>query len=138
MPITTFQGFLATTNLHHSLLVDLCTEAGVIGRAKLLAYMERHGIAPMDKDALIQRYRRAAILYEESEDTYTVNPVVAGLVNFYERRGRLTHADFLKDQIVDIGNLTDALQQALFTAPPGAGTNRRHRGQTLPGGAAGA
>ena len=118
MPITTFQGFLATANLHHGLLVDLCAEAGVIGRAKLLAYMERHGVAPMDKEALIQRYRRAAILYEETEDTYTVNPVVAGLVNFYERRGRLTHAEFLKDQIVDIGNLTDALQQALFADPP--------------------
>ena len=72
----------------------------------------------MDKEALIQRYRRTAILYEEAEDTYTVNPVVAGLVNFYERRGRLTHADFLKDQIVEIGNLTDTLQQALFADQP--------------------
>ncbi len=114
MSITTFQGFLTTAGLYHGLLVDLCAETGVISRAKLLSYMERHAIAPADKDALIERYRRTAILYEEAEDAYTVNPVVAGLVNFYERRGRLTHADFLKDQIFEIGNLTDILQQALF------------------------
>lgn len=118
MSITTFQGFLTTANLYHGLLVDLCAEAGVISRAKLLSYMERHDIVPADKDPLIERYRRTAILYEEAEDAYTVNPVVAGLVNFYERRGRLTHADFLKDQIFEIGNLTDALQQALFADQP--------------------
>lgn len=118
MSITTFQGFLTTAGLYHGLLVDLCAETGVISRAKLLSYMQRHGIPPADKDALIERYRRTAILYEEAEDAYTVNPVVAGLVNFYERRGRLTHADFLKDQIYEIGNLTDALQQALFADQP--------------------
>jgi hypothetical protein len=106
MAITTFQGFLATAGLHHGLLVDLCAEQGVITRAQLLAYMERHNIAPADKDKLIERYE------------YTVNPIVAGLVNFYERRGRLTHADFLRDQIYDIGKLTDTLQQQLFAEEP--------------------
>jgi hypothetical protein len=118
MTITTFQGFLATAGLHHGLLVDLCAEPGLIGRAKLLAYMERHGIAPFDKDRLIQRYCRTSILYEEADFEYSVNPVVAGLVNFYERRGRLTHAGFLKDQIFEIGKLTDILQQLLFSETP--------------------
>jgi hypothetical protein len=90
----------------------------VITRAQLLAYMERHGIAPADKDKLIERYCRASILYVEAEFEYTVNPIVAGLVNFYERRGKLTHADFLKDRIFEIGRLTDALQQHLFAVTP--------------------
>lgn len=118
MTITTFQGFLTTAGLCHGLLVDLCAEQGVITRAQLLAYMERHGIAPADKDKLIERYCRTSILYEEADFEYTVNPIVAGLVNFYERRGKLTHADFLRDQIFDIGKLTDALQQQLFAEEP--------------------
>lgn len=118
MSITTFHGFLTTAGLYHGLIVDLCAEAGVISRAKLLTYMERHGISPAEKDPLIERYCRTAILYEEADDTYTVNPAVAGLVNFYERRGRLTHADFLRDQIFEIGNLTDVLQQHLFADQP--------------------
>jgi hypothetical protein len=118
MSITTFQGFLTTASLHHGLLVDLCAEQGVITRAQLLAYMERHGIAPADKDKLIERYCRTSILYEEADFEYTVNPIVAGLVNFYERRGKLTHADFLRDQIFDIGKLTDTLQQQLFAQDP--------------------
>lgn len=118
MSITTFQGFLTTAGLHHGLLVDLCAEQGVITRAQLLAYMERHGIAPADKDKLIERYCRTSILYEEADFEYTVNPIVAGLVNFYERRGKLTHADFLRDQIFDIGKLTDTLQQHLFAEEP--------------------
>jgi hypothetical protein len=80
--------------------------------------MERHGIAPADKDKLIERYCRTSILYEEADYEYTVNPIVAGLVNFYERRGKLTHADFLRDQIFDIGKLTDTLQQQLFAQEP--------------------
>lgn len=120
MAITTFHGFLATADLHHGLLVDLCAEQGVITRAQLLAYMERHDIAPADKDKLIERYCRTSILYPEADCEYTVNPIVAGLVNFYERRGRLTHADFLRDQIYDIGKLTDALQQQLFAETPSA------------------
>ena len=118
MSITTFQGFLTTANLHHGLLVDLCAEQGMITRAQLLDYMERHGIAPADKDKLIERYCRTSILYEEADFEYTVNPIVAGLVNFYERRGKLTHADFLKDQIFEIGNLTDTLQQQLYAQEP--------------------
>lgn len=118
MSITTFQGFLTTAGLHHGLLVDLCAEQGVITRAQLLAYMERHGIAPADKDKLIERYCRTSILYEEADFEYTVNPIVAGLVNFYERRGKLTHADFLRDQIFEIGKLTDTLQQQLFAEEP--------------------
>jgi hypothetical protein len=118
MAITTFQGFLTTAGLYHGLLVDLCAEQGVITRAQLLAYMERHHIAPADKDKLIERYCRTSILYAEADCEYTVNPLVAGLVNFYERRGRLTHADFLRDQIYGIGKLTDTLQQQLFSEKP--------------------
>ena len=115
MSITTFQGFLAAAGLHPKLLVDLCAEPGLISRARLLTYMERYGIEPADKDRLIERYCRTSILYEETDFEYSVNPVVAGLVNFYERRGRLTHADFLRDQIFEIGKLTDTLQQLLFS-----------------------
>ena len=118
MSITTFQGFLTTAGLHHGLLVDLCAEQGAISRAQLLAYMERHAIAPADKDKLIERYCRTSILYEEADFEYTVNPVVAGLVNFYERRGKLTHAEFLRERIFDIGKLTDTLQQKLFAEEP--------------------
>ncbi len=118
MSITTFQGFLATAGLHHGLLVDLCAEPGLISRAKLLTYMERHGISPADKDRLIERYCRASILYEEADFEYSVNPVVVGIVNFYERRGRLTHAGFLRDQIFEIGKLTDTLQQLLYAEMP--------------------
>ncbi len=114
MSITTFHGFLTTAGLQHGLIVDLCAEQGVITRAQLLAYMQRHGIVPAEKEKLIERYCRTAILYEEADFEYTVNPIVAGLVNFYERRGKLTHADFLRDRIFEIGNLTDALQQLLF------------------------
>ncbi len=118
MSITTFQVFLATASLHHGLLVDLCAEPGLISRAKLLTYMERHDILPGDKDRLIERYCRTSILYEEADFEYSVNPIVAGLVNFYERRGRLTHAGFLRDQIFEIGKLTDTLQQLLYAETP--------------------
>lgn len=118
MPITTFNGFLTTAGLQHGLIVDLCAEQGVITRAQLLAYMQRHGIAPAEKEKLIERYCRTLILYEEADFEYTVNPIVAGLVNFYERRGRLTHADFLRDRIFEIGKLTDVLQQLLFAEIP--------------------
>jgi hypothetical protein len=114
MFITSFHSFLTTASLNHGLIVDLCAEQGVITRAQLLAYMERHHIAPADKDKLIERYCRTSILYEEADFEYTVNPIVAGLVNFYERRGKLTHADFLRDQIFEIGNLTDTLQKQLY------------------------
>ena len=89
------------------MLVDLCAEQAVISRAQLLNYMERHGIAPDDKDKLIERYCLTSILYEEGNYEYTVNPIVTSLVNFYERRGKLTNADFLRDQIYEIGKLTD-------------------------------
>jgi hypothetical protein len=118
MSITSFHSFLTTASLHHGLLVDLCAEQGVITRAQLLAYMERHDIAPADKDKLIERYCRTSILNEEADFEYTVNPILADLVNFYERRGKLTHADFLRDQIFEIGNLTDTLQQQLFAEEP--------------------
>lgn len=118
MAITTFHEFLYTAGLHDGLMVDLCAEPGLISRAKLLTYMERHGISPADKDRLIERYCRTSILYEEVDFEYSVNPVVAGLVNFYERRGRLTHAGFLRDQIFEIGKLTDTLQQFLYAETP--------------------
>jgi hypothetical protein len=118
MTITTFHEFLYTAGFCDDLLVDLCAEQGVISRAQLLAYMERHNIAPDEKDKLIERYCRTSILYEEGDYEYTVNPIVANLVNFYERRGKLTHADFLRDQIYEIGKLTDALQQHLFATEP--------------------
>lgn len=118
MSITTFHDFLITAGLHDGLLVDLCAEQGVISRAKLLAYMERHGILPVEKDKLIERYCRTSILTEEGDFEYTVNPTVAGLVNFYERRGKLTHAGFMRDQIFEIGKLTDILQQHLFAEEP--------------------
>ena len=79
---------------------------------------QRHNIAPADKDKLIERYCRTSILNEEADFEYTVNPIVADLVNFYERRGKLTHADFLRDQIFEIGNLTDTMQQQLFAEEP--------------------
>ena len=120
MSITSFYSFLTTASLHHGLLVDLCAEQGVITRAQLLAYMERHGIAPVEKDKLIERYCRASILNEEDDFEYTVNPIVADLVNFYERRGKLTNADFLRDQIFEIGNLTDTLQQIVNLLEPRA------------------
>ncbi len=118
MSITTFHEFLYAASLHDGLLVDLCAEPGMISRAQLLNYMERHGIAPAEKDKLIGRYCRSSILYEEADFEYTVNPIVSGLVNFYERRGKLTHADFLKDRIFEIGKLTDTLQQHLFAEEP--------------------
>jgi hypothetical protein len=118
MTITSFHGFLTTAGLHHDLIVDLCAEQGMITRAQMLTYMERHSIPPIEKDKLIERYCRSSILYEEADFEYTVNPIVAGLVNFYERRGRLTHADFLRDQVFEIGKLTDVLQQHLFSLEP--------------------
>ena len=118
MSLSSFHGFLTTAGLHPGLIVDLCAEPGVISRARLLAYMERQTIAPADKDKLIERYCRTSILSEAGEFEYTVHPIVAGLVNFYERRGKLTHAGFLRDQIVEIGKLTDLLQQHLFAEAP--------------------
>ncbi len=114
MAITTFAQFLSITRRYVSLIVDLCAEQDVISRSQLLNYMERHSIAAAEKDALIDELCKTLVLFKEAENNYTINRVVVDLVNYYERRGRLTNAKFLKDQIIEIARLTDQLQQHLF------------------------
>lgn len=114
MTIPTFTQFLSVARKYVSLIVDLCAEQDVISRSKLLNYMERYGIPPGDKDTLIDELCNTLVLLKETENSYTVNHVVVDLVNYYERRGRLTNAKFLKDQIIEIARLTDELQKYLF------------------------
>lgn len=106
--------FLNIAAKHTALLIDLCAEQEVISRSKLLNYLERHEIAPADKDTLIDELGKTLILRNEASGVYTMNPVVVTLVNYYERRGRLTHAGFLAERIHKIGKLTDELQRQLF------------------------
>ncbi len=113
MPTPTFTKFLSLAWKHSHLIVDLCAEADLISRSKLLNYMESYAIPAVEKDKRITEFCRAAILIAEADDCYTVNPVVAGVVNYYERRGRLTNASFLRDQILGIATLTDELQRGL-------------------------
>jgi hypothetical protein len=114
MTTATFAQFLLIARRYLNLIVDLCAEQDVISRSKLLNYMERHGIPPAEKDALLDELCKTLVLLKETENSYTVNHVVVDLVNYYERRGRLTNAKFLKDQIVEIARLTDQLQTLLF------------------------
>lgn len=114
MTLATFGQFLQVARKHVSLIVDLCAEQDVISRSKLFTYMERHGVLPAEKDALIEELCRTLVLLPETENSYSVSPAVVDLVNFYERRGRLTNAKFLKDQIIEIARLTDELQKLLF------------------------
>ncbi len=116
MPIATFSQFVRIAQKHQNLIIDLCAESDVISRSKLLNYLERHNIPPLEKNGLIENLRQAAILLEETEQNYTVNHVIVDVVNYYERRGKLANAKFLRDQILEITRLTDDLQQELFAA----------------------
>lgn len=114
MSLPTFTRFLSLATQHRPLLVDLAAEEDLISRARLYSYLERSDVVPGDKVPLVESLCAAAILQEEEGGAYSVNPVVANLVNYYERRGRLTDAGFLRDQILAIGNLTDELQRQLL------------------------
>jgi hypothetical protein len=114
MSLPTFKRFLALATQYRPLLVDLAAEEDLISRARLYSYLERSSVAPADKAVLIENLCIAAILQEEEDETYSVNPVVADLINYYERRGRLTDAGFLRDQMLTITRLTDDLQQQLL------------------------
>ena len=109
-----FRHFLNIAGQYTGLITDLCKVQDIISRAQLLHYLESHGIPPAEKDGLIKILCRVLVLFEEAEDGYTVNPAVADLVNYYERRGRLTSARFLRDQILGIARLTEELQHRLF------------------------
>ncbi len=114
MSLTTFAQFLTIARKQLNLIIDLCAEQDVISRAKLLSYMERHDIPAADKDAIIEGLSQTLVLLKQEENSYIVNQVVVDVVNYYERRGRLTNASFLRDQIVEISRLTDELQTLLF------------------------
>ena len=114
MTIPTFTQFLSIARKQINLIVDLCAEQDVISRSKLFNYMERHDIPPAEKDALLDELCKTLVLLKETENSYTVNHVVVDLVNYYERRGRLTNAKFLMDQNIEIARLTDQLQTLLF------------------------
>lgn len=112
-----FSRFLAMARDHTGLLIDLCAETDVLSRAQVLHYMEHHGIPAAQKDPLIDALGQAAILLPE-QDGYTVNATIVDLVNYYERRGRLMSATFLRDQMVAIAELTERLQRELFAQAP--------------------
>lgn len=114
MSLPTFARFLSLANQYRALLVDLAAEDTLLSHAQLLNYLDGHGVHPGEKNNLIDSLCQASILVVESEQSYTINPVVADLVNYYERRGWLTNADFLRDQILAIAQLTDDLQRQLF------------------------
>ncbi len=111
-----FTRFLALAREHTDLIVDLCADPDVLSRAQLLHYLEHHDVAAAQKDALIEELSQAAILLVEHDQGFTVNPAVVELVNYYERRGRLISATFLRDQMFQIAELTDRLQRELFAA----------------------
>jgi hypothetical protein len=113
MSMPSFRDFLNTARKHDVLLIDLCAEEDLISRARLLNYLGQHNVRPDEKERLIDQLVRSAILLVEGDQSYTINPVVIDLVNYYERRGRLTSATFLREQIVAIARLTDRLQQYL-------------------------
>lgn len=116
MAITNFNRFVTVASQYKDLIRDLCTQQDVIDRAQLLHYLETHNIPPSDKDSLIQKLCDVLILIQEGDQEYTVNQVVIELVNYYERRGRLTNATFLRDQIATIAEQTDELQRQISSA----------------------
>jgi hypothetical protein len=118
MVSATFHRFLTVAGKHPQLIIDLCNEPDFISHSKLLLYMERCGIPAAEKSSLVTDLCKVRILLEEVEHGYSVNPAVANLVNYYERRGRLTSAAFLHDQMVSIATLTDTLQRQLFSDEP--------------------
>jgi hypothetical protein len=109
-----FSRFLTLAREHTNLLVALCAEPDVLSRAQLLHYLESHAVPAAQKDALIEELAQAAILLVEHEQGFTVNAAVVDLVNYYERRGRLISATFLRDQMIAIAERTDHLQRAIF------------------------
>ena len=108
-----FARFLTLVREHTRLVVDMCGDPDVLSRAQLLHYLDHYGIPAVDKDALIGDLTTAAILHAEPQG-YTVNPALVDLVNYYERRGRLISATFLRDQLLAITDLTDRLQREVF------------------------
>jgi hypothetical protein len=115
MTMPRFARFLALAREHTALIVDLCADPDLLSRAQLLHYLEHHGVPAAQKDALIDELVQAAILLAEPAG-FTVNPAVVDLVNYYERRGRLISATFLRDQMLAIAELTERLQRELFAA----------------------
>lgn len=109
--------FLALARDYTGLLIDLCAETDMLSRAQVLHYMEHHGIPAAQKDPLIDALSQAAILLPE-QDGFALNATIVDLVNYYERRGRLMSATFLRDQMVAIAELTERLQRELFAQEP--------------------
>ncbi|GAB4162870.1 MAG: hypothetical protein Fur005_21850 [Roseiflexaceae bacterium] len=113
MTMPRFARFLALAREHTALIVDLCADPDLLSRAQLLHYLEHHGVPATQKEALIDDLGQAAILLAEQVG-FTVNPAVVDLVNYYERRGRLISATFLRDQMLAIAELTERLQREIF------------------------
>jgi hypothetical protein len=116
MTMPRFSRFLGLAREHTALIIDLCGDSDVLSRAQLLHYLEHHEVSAAQKDALIEELCQSAILLVEHDQGFTVNPAVIDLVNYYERRGRLISATFLRDQMLQIASLTDRLQRDLFAA----------------------
>ena len=115
MSMPRFNRFLALARDYTALIIDLCADPDLLSRAQLLHYLEHHGVPAARKDTLIDELCQAAILLAEPTG-FTVNPTVVDLINYYERRGRLISATFLRDQMLAIAELTDRLQRELFAA----------------------
>lgn len=105
--------FLNLARDYPNLLIDLCAEPDLLSRAQVLAILERYGVKPDEKDHLIERFRKTDILVDESNGAFSINPVVAKLVNYYERRGALVSATFLRDQMMAIVELSRRLRREL-------------------------
>ena len=118
MLTATFSRFITIAKEHSHLIIDLCAEQDVIARSRLLYYLDRNHVPSEEKDRLIEQLCQTGILFEGTENEYTMNPVVVDLVNYYERRGRLTSATFLREQILGIASLTDELQRHLAAEEP--------------------
>lgn len=116
MTMPRFSRFLGLAREYTALIVDLCGDPDVLSRVQLLHYLEHHAVPAAEKDALIEELCQAAILLAEHDQGFTVNPAVVDLVNYYERRGRLISATFLRDQMLQIATLTDKLQLQIFAA----------------------
>ncbi|WP_129630827.1 hypothetical protein [Candidatus Oscillochloris fontis] len=114
MTMPRFIHFLTLAREQTALIVDICAESDLLSRAQLLHYLEHHGVAAGLKESLIDDLCQAAILLEEHNQGFIVNPAVVDLVNYYERRGRLISATFLRDQMLNIAELTERLQRELF------------------------
>ena len=114
MSLPTFSRFLTVASQYSDLLRDLSVEEGLVSRATLLNYFDQQKVVPTDKGHAIESLLKIDILVDEGEEGYTLNPVVGDVINYYERRGRLTHAGFLRDQIMEIGRLTDELQLQFY------------------------